>query len=220
MTVVDLRPQLPPIRDQGWRGTCLAFATTTAHETRQRAADDEEDLSTETLFWAAKELDGNRHDGTTFASIAGALCGHGQPPESAWPYDGCRNIARPEYSPPVAATDPTVLRYAWLSSIEVSLESVRAELASGNVVVVGIELWDEFELLAKGDLDLPGNGNLNGSYHAVVIVGYDKASACVLVRNSWGTVWGDGGYAWFPEGFVEQLVVRAAAVRSVAAVPP
>ncbi|MFM5930871.1 MAG: C1 family peptidase [Novosphingobium sp.] len=36
--------------------------------------------------------------------------------------------------------------------------------------------------------------------HAVVIVGWDDVAGAWHVRNSWGTGWGDGGYAWVAYG--------------------
>jgi C1A family cysteine protease len=211
---VDLRPGLPPLRDQGLvRGTCLAFATTTTHEARRRSAADNEDLSTEALFWAAKEVEGNREDGTTFSAVAIALEAPGQPPESAWPYDPARDITEAGYGPPVAATDSAVLRRARLQAVATTVDAITAELAAGNVVVVGFELWEEFELLEDEDeLGVPNAGDLNGSYHAVALVGYSELSRRVLVRNSWAEEWGDGGYAWIPYEFVDQFVVDAAAI--------
>lgn len=38
--------------------------------------------------------------------------------------------------------------------------------------------------------------NANQLNHAVVIVGWDNAKGAWLVRNSWGTGWGNNGYAW------------------------
>jgi C1A family cysteine protease len=217
---VDLRPELPPVRDQGpLRGTCLAFATTTSHEGRRQAEGDDEDLSTETLFWAAKEVEGNRDDGTTFPAIAQALAGNGQPRESAWPYDPARDITDAAYAPPKAATDPAALRRARAKALAATVDAIKTELAAGNVVVVGIELWEEFELLDQDELDLPDPADLNGSYHAVAIAGYDERRGRVLVRNSWAEDWGDGGYAWLPYDFVEQFVLRAAAIETLLPTP-
>jgi C1A family cysteine protease len=217
---VDLRPGLPPVRDQGLlRGTCLAFAATTTHEARRRAADnDDEDLSTEALFWAAKEAEGNRDDGTTFSAVTTALATPGQPPESAWPYDPRRDITDARYAPPPAARDPAVLRRARLQPVAPTADAVKAELAAGNVVVVGFELWEEFELLEDEDeLETPEVADLNGSYHAVVIAGYSEQSGRVLVRNSWAEDWGDGGYAWIPYEFVDRFVLAAAAIADLVA---
>jgi C1A family cysteine protease len=219
---VDLRPGLPPVRDQGLlRGTCLAFAATTTHEARRRADDnDDEDLSTEALFWAAKEVEGNRDDGTTFSAVATALPSPGQPPESTWPYDPTRDITDAHYRPPAAANDSAVLRRARLQPVATTADAITAELAAGNVVVVGIELWEEFELLEdEGELDVPDAADRNGSYHAVALVGYSERSRRVLVRNSWAEDWGDGGYAWIPYDFVDNFVVAAAAIADLVASP-
>jgi C1A family cysteine protease len=218
---VDLRPGLPPIRDQGLlRGTCLAFASTTAHEARRRVDSDGEDLSTETLFWAAKEVEGNREDGTTFAAVARALATRGQPPEAAWPYDRARDITGADYAPPPAATLGATLRRADLTSVPRRIDAIKAELDVGNVVVVGFELWEEFELLEdEGELDLPNVNDLNGSHHAVAIVGYSEQRQRVLLRNSWASDWGDGGYAWLPYDFVDQLVLEAVGVSALLPTP-
>jgi C1A family cysteine protease len=45
--------------------------------------------------------------------------------------------------------------------------------------------------------------------HAVVAVGYDDRRAvstkgALLVRNSWGETWGDGGYGWLPYVYIRQ----------------
>lgn len=218
---VDLRPDLPPVRDQGLlRGTCLAFASTTTHEMRRRTDGDDEDLSTETLFWAAKGVEGNRDEGTTFAAVAEALATTGQPPESAWPYDPTRDITDASYAPPPAATDPAALRRAHLKPVGTTAHAVKVELAAGNVVVVGFELWEEFEILEDEDeLDTPDASDLNGSYHAVATVGYSEQRRRVLLRNSWATDWGDGGHAWLRYDFVDQFALAAAAVAALLPAP-
>lgn len=210
MTVVDLRPQLPPIRDQGLtRGTCLAFATTTAHETSRGSENG--DRATEVLFWAAKVVEGNRQDGTTFLAVYQALKDHGQPDESAWPYHPDLDISDPDYGPPGGFLPSGDCQRARLRSLPTDLATIKAELDAGNVVVVGFELWEQFELLTGDELDLPAPGELNGDFHAVAIVGYDDDTKRLLVRNSWGEDWGDAGYAWLPEELV-LLVVTAAAI--------
>jgi C1A family cysteine protease len=34
--------------------------------------------------------------------------------------------------------------------------------------------------------------------HAMCCVGYDMEKQMFIVRNSWGTEWGDNGYCYFP----------------------
>lgn len=42
------------------------------------------------------------------------------------------------------------------------------------------------------------NGRKNYGGHATSIIGYSNKKAAFLLRNSWGTRWGAGGYTWLP----------------------
>jgi len=46
----------------------------------------------------------------------------------------------------------------------------------------------------------PANGTAGSDGHCVMIVGYDDHKKAWLIRNSWGTGWGTGGYGWFAYG--------------------
>ena len=208
MTIVDLRSALPPIRDQGLtRGTCLAVATTTAHETGR---DSNRGLASEALFWAAKSVEGNRQDGTTFRAVYQALKDHGQPDEDAWPYRPDLDITDASYAPPGGGFPAGSCHCARLRKIPAEVSAIRAELDEGNVVIAGLELWEAFELLDAGSLELPRSPDaFDGVFHVVAIVGYDDREGRLLVRNSWGLDWGENGYAWLPDDLV--LVIACAA---------
>jgi C1A family cysteine protease len=60
---------------------------------------------------------------------------------------------------------------------------------------------------------IPGEKALGG--HAVVAIGYDEkmkiknnnpeadeTTGALLIRNSWGTGWGEEGYGWLPYAYV------------------
>jgi C1A family cysteine protease len=207
---VDLSGDLQPVRSQGPRGTCLAFSVTATHEhARARDGAGLEDLSEELLFWAAKQVDGDSEDSTTFESAEQALRSTGQPLEEHWPYDEARDITVPGYAPPAAALDPANLHRAGLRRITPTLEEVRAELANGCTVALGIELWDDFSFPVNGHLATPDPGELNGEAHAVVAVGYDDRRQTLRLRNSWGPRWGTDGHATVDYDFVPQHVIAA-----------
>ena len=46
----------------------------------------------------------------------------------------------------------------------------------------------------------PDPTELYPTRHAVVLAGFDRGRNAVLLRNSWGTEWGRGGYLWADTG--------------------
>ena len=49
-------------------------------------------------------------------------------------------------------------------------------------------------------MPLPNEPSIGG--HAVVAVGYDDAKKRLIMRNSWGTGWGDRGYFYLPYEYI------------------
>ena len=42
--------------------------------------------------------------------------------------------------------------------------------------------------------------------HAICIVGYDLTRKLFLIKNSFGTGWGDKGYCWMPFDYADRHV--------------
>ena len=211
---IDLRASLPPVRDQGQRGTCLAFAVTAGHEVYRSTRSAPEDLSAEALYWGSKHIDGNWKCGTTFGSAAVAISRWGQPPESEWPYDRSRadGVA---FSPPSAAGGSSWHR-SGLRRIDVALADVRDHLDGGTPVLLGLTVFDTFFLPdPAGHISDPPSGADARGRHAVLAVGHQADE--VLIRNSWGTTWALGGYAWIGDGYIRSYAGDAWIVDAAAA---
>jgi hypothetical protein len=195
----DLSPELGPVGDQGSRGTCLAFAVTAAHEHARRIRCPRvDDLGQESLYWACKQIDGDRQAGTFPRSATEALASHGQSACALWPYDRLRDDTIAAYHPPAAAVAPDVLRRARMREIDTGLDALRRHLSARALVVLGLELWPQFFDNHGGVLAEPAIADLLGAGHAVAAVGFDDARAELLLRNSWGPGWGDDGHARLP----------------------
>lgn len=217
---VDLRATLGPAKDQGPRGTCVAFAVTSAHElarASQQGSDARvtppEDLSEEMLNWGCKETDGDRASGTSFTSAAAALRRRGQPVEHLWPYDPSRDEGAASYRPPGGALDPAACHTATLRRVGVRIDDLRRYLATGHAIALGIPLCAGFYAPRAGHVGMPAPQDVIWEGHAVVVVGYadrpQPGGGEFTIRNSWGSGWGDGGYGYLPYDYVEQYGVEA-----------
>jgi C1A family cysteine protease len=214
LQVVDHTLQLLSVRDQGRRGTCLSFAATAVHEHARlyRRGTACPELSVELLFWRCKQLDGlPGQDGTQFAAVRAALADPGQCEESLWPYDAARSHTS-EYTPPTAAIGPDQLRRGTLSPLAATVETASKILREGRTVLAGIELWDSFYECHAAELPAPA-GDLDGARHAVCLVGVDERRDAIKLRNSWGTSWGNHGYAWLSRDALALVLIEAWTVK-------
>jgi C1A family cysteine protease len=196
-SVIDLRPKLRVVGDQGPRGTCVAFAVTAVHEYHRsrHSGDAPEDLAEEVLFWGAKQVDADLLDGTRFSSAHTALQRWGQPRQELWPYDMRRDHRVPDYRPPADAINPANCRVSGLRQVGTDLPDILKELTAGTPVVLGVPVWDDLRRGTTEPLPPPTVRELYPTRHAVAVVGYDPVGL-LLVRNSWGSGWGYDGHLW------------------------
>jgi C1A family cysteine protease len=80
----------------------------------------------------------------------------------------------------------------------------------------GFSVYSSIDQAGKtGKIPFPVKGEKLLGGHAVMAVGYDdrmkiqnespggpETTGAVLIRNSWGTKWGDRGYGWLPYEYV------------------
>ncbi len=89
---IDLRMSSWPVRDQGQRGTCVAFAVTACREHLAARGSARSDLSEQFLYWAIKKYDPWPHqDGTLVQFAQDALQQDGICTQGLWPYNGLFN---------------------------------------------------------------------------------------------------------------------------------
>ena len=191
---LDYRTELGPARDQGARPTCVAHASTTAHE---HARGSKLALSPEYLHYFASPNDGPDH-GVDFPELSRALFDPGQPAETDCSY-------RTDDPPPGWAPPSNLSLYRRRStSGDPHPDGVEALLNAGRLPVLGIATTNAFYNPTPPWV-ISHAGPIVG-FHAVVAVGLGTASASrgFLIRNSWGTAWADAGHAWLDDAFVLQ----------------
>lgn len=183
LTSMDLRGRLGAVRDQGLRPTCLAFAASAAHEA---TLDSNEYLSVEALHVFAKSRDEEPdEEGTTIDAVVAALEFDGQCHESDWAYG----------QPSLGNATAEFLRTTSVRHTDDPLSFTMDSLAAGRVVVIALALTDGwFDPEPDGRIRPPERESAWLGWHAVAATGYDERERHLIVRNSWGDGWGDGGY--------------------------
>jgi C1A family cysteine protease len=211
--VVDLRQYCSPVEDQGNIGSCTGNAIAGQIELLDRKAGKNLDVSRLFIYYEERVLEGSvRYDAGAYIRDGIKVCyTKGAPLESLWPYATNKFATKP---PTAAYTDALKRKVTGYQKCA-NFAAVKNALAAGNPVTIGFSVYESFEY-AWGDIPhgQPGSGmmpfpntateQLLGG-HAVCIVGYDdampvagRANGRFIVRNSWGTSWGDNGYFYMP----------------------
>jgi Papain family cysteine protease len=204
--VVDLRHRFLPVRHQGRRSSCLAFAASTGHELLAAA---DEHFCVEYLFFHAVSRTHGKNPalGTTIAATAGALLEEGQPTETAWPYTP---------DPVTPWTPPTIisrLHRATLAPGMLGFDGVVDALDAGTPVVLGLVITDAFFRPDASGAVADVAPDIERGGHAVLTVGHGidaDGSPALLIRNSWSDAWGLGGHAWLPRTYVQRQLHETA----------
>ncbi|MGB8275952.1 MAG: C1 family peptidase [Alphaproteobacteria bacterium] len=216
---IDLRSIFGPIRDQGQRPTCLAFAASDAHAALRGAW---VPLSCEYVFFRAQERANRRPtEGVTLPSILDVLRYDGQPKELGWPYLTEMPADLSRWQPP-SGIAPRFRRAS--ETKHDTVDEIIEELEQARPVVVLMRLSTSFDWAGRAGVVDPDAGEMPDPFrrHAVVAVGHGELNGqrAVLIRNSWGDGWGDGGYAWLTERFLVPRIFGLAILTEDLSVSP
>jgi hypothetical protein len=217
-----------PVRNQGSAPACTAFATATAVDHALLRSSAPATAVSVMEIWSRYH---SPHVGTSLSSTVGVPLG----PESQWPFSAaeatswvpCSDYAKPPRAgcdkPVDDARVRTVESHAvgqltetqYLGAPDVAL--LESELAAGQDVIVALELPAAFVPTGRpGARYVPHYTQSAGADagHALVLAGYARLPHGVyfLAHNSWGTSWGDGGYAWIHETTLTQWSQETVAV--------
>ena len=204
-TSVDLRPDMPPVFDQGQLGSCTANAIGAAFEFQQRK-EQLADLMPSRLFiyYNERRIEGtvDQDSGAMIRDGIKSVHKLGVCDEKFWDYDIARFTEKPPAEAYRHASDHQATVYRRVLPV---LHQMQGCLASGTPFVFGFSVYDSFEspqVAKTGVVPLPPRGERLLGGHAVLAVGYDDASQRFIVRNSWGTDWGMDGYCTMPYGYL------------------
>jgi C1A family cysteine protease len=208
---VDLRPQMSPVVDQGQLGSCTANAIASGLKEYNMLLEGKPltSLSRLFLYWQERYIEGTVEEdsGAYIRDGMKVLKSIGCCPETDFPYDIHTFTKEPSQQAVYDAKKFTISEYHRVNSVDM----LKASLAEGYPVVIGISVYESFEsqkVADTGIVPLPKRGEEFLGGHAVLAVGYKKIKRTkyIIVRNSWGESWGDKGYFYLPESFFKKYV--------------
>jgi C1A family cysteine protease len=204
---VDLRPNCPPVYDQGELGSCTANAIGAAIQFEQMKQGITAFVPSRLFIYYNERVIEGTVESDSGAEIRDGMktANHdGAPEEATWPYV----IANFAKKPPQKAYDEGLKHQVLLyRRIIRDLTQMKACLATGYPFVFGFSVYESFESAAvarTGEMPMPSPSEKLLGGHAVLAVGYDDPSGRFIVRNSWGDGWGMKGYFTMPYTYLTQ----------------
>jgi C1A family cysteine protease len=205
-TKADLRPNCPPVYDQGQLGSCTGNAIAGAVQFERKKQGMAPDFAPSRLFiyYNERVIEG------TVGTDAGAMIRDGIKavatlgvcPEPDWPYTIAKFTQKPTAK---AFKDALHARAVSYSRVTRTLQQMKGCLASGFPFVFGFTVYESFEsadVAKTGAVPMPAANEKMLGGHAVLAVGYDDAQQRFFVRNSWGAGWGMQGYFSMPYSYL------------------
>jgi hypothetical protein len=215
----DLRQLFGPIRDQGHRPTCLAFAASDLHAAVRGPW---AQLSCEYLFYHGQRRAKRKpHEGAVLPATLEAVRHDGQPHEAGWPYLAALPADLSQWMPPPGLA-PLFRRASDTGSH--TIDAMVSELDGGRSVIALLRLSWSFDWVKQDGIvdEAPGEQpDLNRS-HAVIAVGHGAVNGqrTIVIRNSWGDGWGAGGYGYLTEKYLLPRVFQLAVLKEDLSVSP
>ena len=174
------------------------------------------------LYKATRNLLGWTGDtGAYLRTTMGAMALFGVPPEKYWPYKIASFDAEPTAFLYAFAQSFQALNYYRLDPVGTTptnlLSQIKTNLAGNLPSMFGFTVYDSISQAngpGKGKIPFPCPTDKVAGGHAIMAIGYDDTLAikntnggktttgALLIRNSWGTSWGDMGYGWLPYEYV------------------
>jgi C1A family cysteine protease len=188
--------KITSVKNQGNCGSCFAQATVASYESAILIKNSS--LSASNLNLSEQYLlDCN---GKGFSCLGGwfdvfDVFAGGLPTESSYPYAATVN-----------SCDSGKAKYfpmdAWYyvdNSVDIpSTTALKTAVKTiGPIAVALYANTSYFKSYTSGVFDRNDSGSVD---HAVLIVGWDDSKGAWRIKNSWGTGWGESGYAWIKYG--------------------
>jgi|GEM_PF-711406 len=208
----DLTISNLPVGSQGSQSSCVGWAVGYYYKTYQEAREHGWDVSKAgrdfSPSWVYNQICGGRDEGATFGKAFQLLKDEGAVDISEFPYSADDWTTQPDSRDRQAAKPYRIADYAalWYDTGGSDVNLIKARIASGQPVVLGIPVYNSFYSCSGDWVSTPAAGESKYGDHAVCAVGYDDRAGGgkggIKIANSWGGNWGDKGYTYLSYSFI------------------
>ena len=198
---VDLRSSMPAIIDQEDIGSCTSCALAALLGKAKRS---NHPYSRLYIYYNIRKEENTVSSDTGATMLDGikSIQNYGACPEIIWPYERSNFVSKPTSQCYIKGSENKALK---VRNINENLNDLKTALYKGYPIAFGIQVYQSFEshsVAVTGHVRLPKYGETYLGGHAVTMVGYSDTKQCFIVRNSWGTSWGDKGHFYLPYNYV------------------
>jgi len=215
----DLTISNLPVGSQGSQSSCVGWAVGYYYKTYQEAREHGWDVSKAARdfspSWVYNQICGGRDEGATFGKAFRLLEDEGAVDIAEFPYSAGDWTTQPDSRDRQAAKPYRIEDYAalWYDTGGSDVNLIKARIASGQPVVLGIPVYDSFYSCNGDWVGTPAAGESKYGDHAVCAVGYDDRAGGgkggIKIANSWGGNWGDKGYTYLSYSFISSYCWEA-----------
>jgi len=183
--------KVTPVKNQGACGSCTTFATNGAFEGSNAVRNNLMwDSSEQHLLSCSPGVDCN---GGSRATLAQHMVDTGTSTEASYPYTAVASACDNGISTPHNA-----IAWDFVSDATPTVAELKDALCTHGPIAIGILATPTFQAYGGGIFnEAVANTSSN---HAMTLVGWDnREGGYWIVKNSWGTTWGENGYvriAW------------------------
>lgn len=235
---VDLRKAFSPVRNQGSVGSCSSFTLAGIYEyilnVRQGKTTD---LSERFLYYNSRIAKQKRlgvydeskeltldDEGISFFDAMTSLQSDGICLEQLCEYTTDEDVNTPPT--PAAYEDAKERLVTEAKNVEIAENDIKSALNEGYPVAAIFKVYSSFADPICGFVELPDAKEIQEAEkeginpnHAVIICGYSDEDKVFIVRNSWGSEYGDKGYCYVPYSYVldKDLCIQACVITGVSA---
>jgi hypothetical protein len=215
---VDLSASVPPVKNQGAQGSCVAWAVGYYAKTFQEGLEEKWDITKignqYSPAWVYNQLNGGVDGGISINNALNLIVTKGCDTWLHFPYNENNWTKIPDVNSSAWAWHYEASQYYSLPN---DINTIKTVLAQGNVVIFRTYVYPDFDNLNPQN---PVYDNLTGAKrgqggHALCMVGYDDARGAFKFVNSWGSDWGTWkddkdpakgkGYGWISYSLIPNV---------------